>query len=51
MAATTLDSKRSFWRRPNASSGYVILTNGDNGTEVIGKLASGDTPLTLFVTG
>lgn len=32
-------------------SGYVILTNGDNGREVIGKLASGDTPLNLFVTG
>ena len=32
-------------------SGYVILTNGDNGTEVIGKLANGDTPLNLFVTG
>lgn len=26
-------------------SGYVILTNGDNGGEAIGKLASGDTPL------
>jgi hypothetical protein len=32
-------------------SGYVILTNGDNGTEVIGKLAKGDTPRNLFVTG
>jgi CubicO group peptidase (beta-lactamase class C family) len=32
-------------------SGYVILTNGDNGTEVIGKLANGDSPLNLFVTG
>jgi CubicO group peptidase (beta-lactamase class C family) len=41
-------------------SGYVILTNGDNGGEVIGKLANaaatpawgyGDTPLNLFVTG
>jgi CubicO group peptidase (beta-lactamase class C family) len=32
-------------------SGYVIFTNGDNGSEVMGKLASGDTPLNLFVTG
>ena len=32
-------------------AGYVILTNGDNGNEVISKLANGDTPLTLFVTG
>ena len=32
-------------------SGYVILTNGDNGSEVIGKLAGGDTALNLFVTG
>ncbi len=32
-------------------AGYVILTNGDNGNEVIGKLANGDTPLNLFVTG
>ena len=32
-------------------SGYVILTNGDNGTEVLGKLANGDTPLNLSVTG
>ena len=32
-------------------SGYVILTNGDNGSEVIGKLANGDTPLNVFVTG
>ncbi len=32
-------------------SGYVILTNGDNGTEVMGKLANGDTPLNLSVTG
>ena len=31
-------------------SGYVILTNGDNGAEVIGKIANGDTPLNLFVT-
>ena len=32
-------------------SGYVILTNGDNGGEVIGKLTNGDTPLNAFVTG
>jgi CubicO group peptidase (beta-lactamase class C family) len=32
-------------------AGYVIMTNGDNGTEVIGKLANGDTPLNKFVTG
>lgn len=32
-------------------SGYVILTNGDNGMEVIGKLVNGDTPLNLIVTG
>ena len=32
-------------------SGYVIMTNGDNGTEVIGKLANGDTPLNKFVSG
>jgi CubicO group peptidase (beta-lactamase class C family) len=32
-------------------SGYVILTNGDNGNEVIGKLVNGDTPLNVFVTG
>lgn len=30
-------------------SGYVILTNGDNGGEAIGKLASGDTPLNEIV--
>jgi len=32
-------------------SAYVILTNGDNGGDVIGKLTSGDTPLNEFVTG
>ena len=32
-------------------SGYVVMTNGDNGTEVIGRLANGDTPLNKFVTG
>ena len=32
-------------------SGYIIMTNGDNGSEVIGKLASGNTPLNAFVTG
>jgi CubicO group peptidase (beta-lactamase class C family) len=32
-------------------SGYIIVTNGDNGTEVIAKLANGDTPLNQFVTG
>jgi hypothetical protein len=32
-------------------AGYVILTNGDNGTEIIGKLAEGETPLNHFVTG
>ena len=30
-------------------SGYVILTNGDNGGEAIGKLVSGDTPLNKIV--
>lgn len=30
-------------------SGYVILTNGDNGGEAIGKLTSGDTPLNKIV--
>ncbi len=32
-------------------SGCVLLTNGDNGDEVLGKLMKGDTPLRLFVTG
>jgi hypothetical protein len=32
-------------------SGYVILTNGDNGIEAIGTLINGETPLNLFVTG
>ncbi|HEY6509211.1 MAG TPA: serine hydrolase domain-containing protein [Vicinamibacterales bacterium] len=32
-------------------SGYIMMTNGDNGSEVMGKLASGDTPLNAFVTG
>ena len=32
-------------------SGYVILTNGDSGGEVIGALTNGDTPLNAFVTG
>jgi CubicO group peptidase (beta-lactamase class C family) len=36
---------------PERKSGYVILTNGDNGIEVIGKLANGETPLNVFVTG
>lgn len=31
-------------------SGYVIMTNGDNGTEVIGELANGDSPLNVFIT-
>jgi CubicO group peptidase (beta-lactamase class C family) len=31
-------------------SGYVIMTNGDNGTEVIGALANGDSPLNVFIT-
>ena len=30
-------------------SGYVILTNGDNGGEAMGKLATGDTPLNKIV--
>jgi hypothetical protein len=30
-------------------SGYVILTNGDNGGEAMGKLVSGDTPLNEIV--
>ncbi len=32
-------------------SGYILMTNGDNGGEVLGKLASGQTPLNAFVTG
>lgn len=36
---------------PERRTGYVVLTNGDNGTEAIGKLATGDTPLNLFVSG
>ena len=32
------------------TSGYVIMTNGDNGAEVIGKLVNGDTPLNAVVT-
>lgn len=32
-------------------SGYILMTNGDNGSEVLGKLASGATPLNAFVTG
>ena len=32
-------------------TGYVMLTNGDNGGEVLGALANGDTPLNLFVSG
>ena len=32
-------------------AGYVILTNGDNGGEVIAKLTNGDTSLNAFVTG
>jgi hypothetical protein len=31
-------------------SGYVIMTNGDNGTAVIGELANGDSPLNVFIT-
>jgi CubicO group peptidase (beta-lactamase class C family) len=34
-----------------SKAGYVMFTNGDNGAEVIGKLAFGDTPLTRLVTG
>jgi CubicO group peptidase (beta-lactamase class C family) len=34
---------------PARKSGYVILTNGDSGGEVIGKLTNGDTPLNAFV--
>ncbi|MGE3403608.1 MAG: hypothetical protein AB7K63_13510, partial [Vicinamibacterales bacterium] len=36
---------------PERKSGYVILTNGDNGFDVIAKLVNGDTPLNRFVTG
>lgn len=32
-------------------AGYVILTNGDRGMDVIGKLVNGDTPLNVFVSG
>jgi CubicO group peptidase (beta-lactamase class C family) len=32
-------------------SGYVILTNGDNGFDAMGKLINGETPLNGFVTG
>jgi CubicO group peptidase (beta-lactamase class C family) len=32
-------------------AGLIILTNGDSGTEVIGELANGNTPLVEFVTG
>jgi CubicO group peptidase (beta-lactamase class C family) len=32
-------------------SGYVILTNGDSGSEVIGALVNGETSLNQFVTG
>jgi CubicO group peptidase (beta-lactamase class C family) len=34
---------------PERKSGYVILTNGDNGGEVMGKLVNGDTPLNRIV--
>jgi hypothetical protein len=36
---------------PERKSGYVILTNGDRGFGIIGKLVNGNTPLNLFVTG
>jgi CubicO group peptidase (beta-lactamase class C family) len=32
-------------------SGYVLLTNGDNGIEIIGKLTNGATPLNDLVSG
>jgi CubicO group peptidase (beta-lactamase class C family) len=32
-------------------AGYVILTNGEKGMDVIGPLVNGDTPLNLFVSG
>lgn len=32
-------------------AGLIILTNGDAGSDVIGKLVNGDAPLTEFVTG
>ena len=32
-------------------SGYVILTNGDSGGDVMAKLVVGETPLNLFVVG
>ncbi len=31
-------------------SGYVIMTNSDNGMEVIGELVNGDSPLNVFIT-
>lgn len=36
---------------PERRTGYVMRSNGDNGAEPMGKLANGDTPLNLFVTG
>jgi hypothetical protein len=32
-------------------TGYVMLTNGDNGGEVLSALANGDTPLNFLVSG
>jgi CubicO group peptidase (beta-lactamase class C family) len=32
-------------------AGYVILSNGDNGIEIIGKLTNGATPLNALVSG
>lgn len=32
-------------------SGYILMTNGDNGSDVPGTLASGKTPLNACVTG
>jgi hypothetical protein len=31
------------------TSGYVIMTNGESGTDVIGALANGDSPLNQFL--
>ena len=36
---------------PARKTGYVLLTNGDSGGEVIGKLTNGQTPLNAFVVG
>ena len=34
---------------PRTRSGFVIMTNGDNGGEILGKLIIGDTPLNRLI--